>query len=70
MKAPIDRCPHCRSKDGYYTKEYASGSVKMNFNYDGSEAENGELHDNLTYSGGVYAYCSNCRKRLFKMTEV
>lgn len=68
-KLPIDRCPYCGSKDGYYTKEQVKGSVRYNYNFDGSEAENGEMYDYLSYSGGKYAYCLHCDKRLFRIEE-
>lgn len=69
-KAPIDNCPYCNSNDGYYTKQYARGTIKYNYNFDGSESENGDMHDNLSYSGGKYAYCINCKKRLFNMSQL
>lgn len=66
-KAPIDRCPFCGSTDGYYTKEQVHGEVNFRHNFDGSEAENGDMYENLSFSGGKYAYCLNCGKRLFPM---
>lgn len=68
-KSPIDKCPYCGSDIGYYTKERVHGSVHYNYNYDGSEADNGEMYDMLTYSGGKYAYCLNCDRQLFKMED-
>lgn len=68
-KSPIDRCPHCDSTEGYYTKEQARGVINFRYNFDCSEAENGEMYDNLSYSGGKFAYCLRCGKRLFKMEE-
>lgn len=67
--APISKCPYCGSDYGYYTKEHVTGSVMYNYHFDGSEADNGEMYDNLRYSGGKWAYCFNCDKRLFKMEE-
>ncbi|WP_267459218.1 hypothetical protein [Caproicibacter fermentans] len=37
------------------------------YNFDGSETDNGEMYDLLQYSGGKYAYCLHCDKRLFRM---
>ncbi len=68
-KAPIDKCPVCGSKDGYYTKEQARGPIQLIYNFDGSESDNGSMYDMLTFSGGKYAYCLKCDKRLFKMPE-
>lgn len=69
-KAPIEKCPYCGSSEGYYTKEQIRGNVYMNFNFDGAEAENGDLYENTTTTGGKIAYCLNCNKRLFKMSEL
>lgn len=66
-KAPINECPHCKSKDGYYTKEQVHGTVRYKFNFDGTESENDSMYDLLSYKGGKYAYCLRCDKRLFKM---
>lgn len=68
-KAPIDKCPHCGSDMGYYTKDYISGSCRYNHNYDGSQAYNGEMYDYLDHESGKIAYCSNCDKRLFKIED-
>lgn len=68
-KAPIDRCPHCGSSEGYFTREQVRGVVNFRYNFDGSEAENGEMYDNLSYSGGKYAYCLHCGKYLFRMEK-
>lgn len=66
-KVPFESCPHCGSVSGFYTKEQATGTVVIRFNYDGSEAENGSMYDGLTYKGGKVAYCTNCNKKLFNM---
>ena len=68
-KAPIDKCPHCGSNDGYYTKDYISGTCRFNHNFDGSEAYNGEMYNNLTREQGKFAYCTDCNKRLFKIAD-
>jgi len=68
-KAPINVCPFCGSKAGYYTKQQARGTIEYIYNYDGSEAENDGMYDLLTVKGGIYAYCLHCSKRLFKMQE-
>jgi hypothetical protein len=68
VKAPIERCIHCDSKDGYYTKEQVSGSVRYKHNFDGSEVDNSSFHDNLSYKGGKVAYCIKCDKKLFNMS--
>lgn len=69
-KAPIDRCPHCGSSDGYYTKEQVYGPCVRFYNFDGSECDNGGMHDSICYKGGKVAYCKQCDKQLFKMSEI
>lgn len=65
-KEELEKCPHCGC-GSYYTKMQANGPIKTYFNFDGTEAENGEMYEGLSYRGGKYAYCANCHKRLFKM---
>lgn len=69
QKAPIDRCPYCGSNYGYYTKDRISGPVWYNQNFDGSEADNWEMYESTNITPGKWAYCRNCGKRLFKMSE-
>lgn len=68
-KSPVDRCPYCGSDYGYYTKQQAHGPVRYNYEFDGSESDNGEMYNCLSYTGGKYAYCAHCDKRLFKMED-
>lgn len=65
----MDKCPYCNSKEGYYTKIQVKGSMIYRYNYDGSEADNGDMYDGLTYTSGKCAYCLSCDKRLFKMSD-
>lgn len=69
-KAPIDRCPYCGSSEGYYSKDYMYGPSRCYRNYNGEEAYNGEMYDSLNQNQGKYAYCAECHKRLFKMSEL
>lgn len=68
MKVPIDHCPHCGSKNGFFEKQYARGRINYIYNFDGTEAENHDMYDLLTFTEGKYAYCMHCGKRLFKIT--
>lgn len=68
--APIESCPHCGSDEGYYTKDYVVGRTNHNYNFDGSEAENGDYYEFLKHKRGKIAYCKNCDKKLFSMEEV
>ena len=58
----IDKCPHCGSTWGVYTKMDLI-NVHRNLNFDGSEGYNGEMYDNaerITDKSGVY--CQECDK--------
>jgi hypothetical protein len=66
-KSPIDKCPYCGSDDGYYTKEQVHGPIQYMYNFDDTETDNSEMYNGLILTGGKYAYCINCDKRLFRM---
>lgn len=67
FKPPIDKCPYCGNKEEFYIKQQVHGCVQFRLRFDGGEAENGAMHEGISYTGGKYAYCSQCGKRLFKM---
>ncbi len=69
-KFPIKECPHC-GNDEFYVKQKVSGTIEYNYKLDGSrEAYNGDYVDSLSYTTiSKYAYCNNCEKRLFKITD-
>ncbi|MGN5650409.1 hypothetical protein [Bacillus sp. Brlt_9] len=69
-KAPIERCPHCDSDCGYYTKLQIYGSSFSRYNFDGSEGENSDCYDGLNHKEGKVAYCIDCNKKLFKLSEL
>lgn len=65
-KPPIERCLYCGSEE-FYINYRVSGYVEYHYRFDGAEGENGQLHDPLNYTYiGKFAYCSCCRKRLFR----
>jgi hypothetical protein len=69
-KAPIDKCPHCGSDNGFYTKDTVkAGHLRYFYNYDGEEADNGDMWDSVRVEQGKYAYCNECHKRLFPITD-
>lgn len=70
IKAPLDECPHCGSNEGYYTKVQISGSSIWRHNFDGSEHENGDFHESLSYEYSKFAYCIDCDKRIFRMADL
>lgn len=70
QKAPIESCPHCSSSEGYYVRVQIRGSAVFRTKFDGSAYENGDLHDHLSYKDGKVAYCIDCNKRLFKISDL
>lgn len=60
-------CQFCGSKEGYYTKSRVSGVAVCKMSFDGSECDNGEMHEGIRYNQGNFAYCSNCGKRIFNI---
>lgn len=65
-KPPVEKCPYCGNEE-FYINQQASGNVQYHFRFDGEEGENGELHEPLRYTDiGKFAYCTECRKRLFR----
>jgi hypothetical protein len=65
-KPPVEKCPYCGSEE-FYINERVSGCIEYHYRFDGDEGENGELHEPLNYTDtGKFAYCSCCRKRVFR----
>lgn len=63
---PFTQCPFCGSED-FFIKEHISGPVHMKFRFDGEVADNGDMYEGTTTTEtGVFAYCSGCRKRIFR----
>jgi hypothetical protein len=58
----VNSCPYCSSEEGFYLKGFMKGRYIYRFNYDGSEAENGDLYDSLSCKEGKTAYCQSCHK--------
>lgn len=69
-KFPMSSCPKC-DNDEFYVKQNVSGTIDYNYKLDGSrDAYNGDYIDHLRYKTiSKYAYCNNCNKRLFKITD-
>ena len=69
IREHLSCCPYCGSEE-YYTVQNASGKVFYRERFDGEEAENGAMYEGLRYKqAGKYAYCCDCNKRLFKLTN-
>lgn len=69
IEEPLSSCKHCGSTEGYYVKVQISGSAIYRYSFDQSEQENGDLHDHLSYKYSKFAYCLDCNKRLFKLSD-
>lgn len=69
-KFPILQCPKC-GNDEIYIKARISGDTLYNYKLDGSNnADNSEMYGNTTMARlSKYAYCNNCNKKLFKITD-
>lgn len=61
-------CPFC-GNDEFYIKQQVRGNCDYRERFDGEEADNSNMHDNLVYSGGNKAYCSRCEKYLGNWTK-
>lgn len=56
-------CPICGC-DTFYVKQHAEGIIKYRFCADGSEADNEDMYDTLTVTGGKRVYCCDCNSYL------
>ena len=59
----LKSCPFCGSEE-YYEVRRASGYVIFNMRFDGKEANNESMYDNLDYNYGQKVYCSQCEAYL------
>lgn len=60
----FDKCPHCGSTEGVYTKTNLTG-VRYNMNFDGSEGDNRDMYDNAEkVTAGRMVYCQSCNKTI------
>lgn len=65
----IKSCPYCGSEE-YIIKQHYFGDGEYYLRFDGKEADNSEFHANAEYRNtSKYAWCAECRKRLFKLEE-
>ncbi|WP_111292421.1 hypothetical protein [Bacillus safensis] len=61
-------CPHCKSADGFYTKERVTGSAHIYYNSAGYSE--GAMYDGLSHHGGTKAYCKQCYKLMGKTEDL
>ena len=68
--AEMNKCPYC-GDDEFFIKQRYSGTCEYRYRYDKKPAENGEMYENARFKSiGKYAYCMNCGKRLFPISEL
>lgn len=60
----VMKCPYCGSNNGYYRKVYMKGWSQYNYNFDGTEAHNDELHMGLMYNENKTNFCLKCDKKI------
>ena len=65
-------CPYCGNEEFFIKQSYKGTSeYNMRFDMDNRDVENGEMHGSASYKTiGKYAYCNNCRERLFPISEL
>lgn len=60
----ITACPHCGSKEGFYTESDYIRVPYMN-GYNGEEKFNGDMYDSAhTIHERRFAYCINCGEKI------
>lgn len=70
MNFPITECPHC-GNDEIYLKVRYSGESDYNMKLDGSLGADNSMLFNTAWMKpkSRYAYCNNCDKKLFKISD-
>lgn len=65
-------CPYCGNAEFYVRQSYkGTCNYNMRFDMNNKEVENGEMHENAIYKTiSKYAYCNDCGKRLFPISEL
>ncbi len=69
--SPDMTCPYC-GNDEFFIKQSYKGTCEYNMRFDlDYNVENGEMYENASFkTTSKYAYCNNCRKRLFNVSEL
>ena len=65
-------CPYCGNEEFFINQRFTGTcECRMRFDMDNDNVENGEMYSNAEHKNiGKYAYCANCRKRLFPISEI
>lgn len=59
----LTHCPKC-GNDEFYRKGRVSGHYEYQYRFDGGEANNGGLHEGLSYKEQKTCFCSKCHHNL------
>lgn len=63
----LNKCPYCGGESWFEKQKYA-GEYEFRTNFDGTEAENGDMFDGATYKRtSKFAYCCDCYKKIAKL---
>ena len=65
-------CPYCGNEEFYVRQSYqGTCECNMRFDMNNDDVENGGMFECAQYKTiSKYAYCNNCRKRLFPISEL
>lgn len=67
----IIACKHCGASKGFFVKERVTGTAIIYYTNRGDyAAENDQMYDSLSHSGGRTAFCSNCEKPIGKSEKL
>lgn len=69
MTRPIDRCPHCGSTEGIYTKS-TFRKVFWYCGFDGEAQSNSDMYDMAIVEGGNMAFCQKCDKPICRLSAL
>lgn len=69
IKQLPNRCPHCGSDWGIYTK-CTYHRVRACEGFAGEEQDNGDMYDNARLTGGNLAYCQSCDKVICRLSTL
>lgn len=63
----LKTCPFCGCEQ-FYEKQQVQGAIIFRSRFDGKEADNSEIYDNLIFKGSGRTYCDNCNHYLGNRT--
>lgn len=62
-------CPYCGNEE-FYVKQKTNGPANYYYRFDVEQDNNGGVNDSILFElVSSFAYCANCRMKLFKLKE-